>query len=127
MAGDVMATHPDGYGLIDRFLIELKCGRQCRTLDQLMYGSEKSPLFRWWVKARMEADAVGRGPMLIVSPQGRQAYVVMLTMAWLGLDPAKTIDWRPFLTTVLAQDYVAAFPFATLLENPQLRADIERP
>ncbi|MBU4576223.1 MAG: hypothetical protein KKA46_15725 [Proteobacteria bacterium] len=65
--------------------------------------------------------------MLIVSPQGRQAYVVMLTMAWLGLDPAKTIDWRPFLTTVLAQDYVAAFPFATLLENPQLRADIERP
>lgn len=88
--GDVMATDPDGMGLLAKFAIEIKKGYSKFTIHDLLDHPESSAKqkYQGWVEqAEASREASGSFSWLIVHKRDRrEALVILPHAAWLSLN-----------------------------------------
>lgn len=63
MAGDLCAVRPEGIPFADRFFLELKHYKNLGIAQFFLTGT--GLLHQFWLKAKQEADAYNKYPMLI--------------------------------------------------------------
>lgn len=121
-AGDIMPITPEAHKIMNKIVIEAKCGYKNISFDKFFKDNKNDPLKEFWDQCIGETKDQPKHPVLIYKKSGFPVIVLVYTsmakklnknllnndnmvINWAGYESISIFKWNDFLNTVKPEDF----------------------